>query len=308
MATACCALSRRMMRKVVGRGRGLSGSAIADGITEKHSDNYMHGYANAVVNQHAMRTADVFAAHVLEKIKPGMKILDVGCGPGSISRGLAERVPGGELVAMDVSNEVLERARGNLLNDPVKDVKVTVKQGSVYDLPFEDDTFDVVYANQVLQHLKQPVAALVEMRRVSKNIVTVRDADYETMVAHPDSEWLQRWRELYRKVGARNQVTPDAGRYLKAWLLQAGFGGEDIEYGATAMVMDTPDKVKNWGESWAIRSTQTRLAEQFLEFGYASKEDLEKIAKAWRKWCDELDKGPTFYYMDGHAIAYKRFN
>ena len=87
-------------------------------------------------------------------------------------------------------------------------------------LPYEDNTFDVVYAHQLLQHLAEPVTALVEMRRVCKprGFVAVREAAYSTMQGAPVSPGMHRWREIYMDTARRNGGEPDAGLYLKKWM------------------------------------------------------------------------------------------
>ena len=83
---------------------------------------------------------------------------------------------------MDASAEVVElaasaHARPNL----------TFVTGDVYSIDAADDTYDVVHAHQVLQHLADPVAALLEMRRVCRpgGVVAARDADYRGMAWYP---------------------------------------------------------------------------------------------------------------------------
>ena len=97
--------------------------------------------------------------------------------------------------------------------------------GNIYDLDFEDETFDVVHAHQVLQHLTDPVEALREMRRVAKpgGIVAVRDADFHGMSWYPAIPELDEWMDLYQRIARRNGAEPDAGRRLVSWAQSAGF-------------------------------------------------------------------------------------
>src|SRR5262252_7869330 len=120
-------------------------------------ETYTHGHAPAVVQQHAQRTADEAAAFLLPELEPGMTLLDVGCGPGSITRGLAERVAPGEVVGIDLSRETLEAARQDAAARGLKNL--TYDEASVYQLPYPDASFDVAYAHQVFQHLREPAKA-----------------------------------------------------------------------------------------------------------------------------------------------------
>ena len=98
---------------------------------------------------------------------PGQRLLDVGCGPGTVTIDLAARVAPGEVVGLDRSAVVVEmRTRGR--GRRPAPCNVTFEAGDVYALPYDDDAFDVVHAHQVLQHLTDPVAALREMRRVTR--------------------------------------------------------------------------------------------------------------------------------------------
>src|SRR5207244_13106415 len=74
-------------------------------------ETYTHGHAPATVRQHAQRTAEEAAAFLLPELRPGMRLVDVGCGPGSITRGLAERLAPGQVVGLDLSRETLDTAR-----------------------------------------------------------------------------------------------------------------------------------------------------------------------------------------------------
>ena len=122
--------------------------------------------------------------------RPGMRVLDVGCGPGSLTADLARRVAPGAVIGVDRVESVLDEARA-ATND-LANVRFTV--GDVYDLPFAGRTFDVVHAHQVLQHLSDPVAALVEMRRVCRpdGVVAVRDSDYAAFTWDPPDPDLAR--------------------------------------------------------------------------------------------------------------------
>ena len=97
--------------------------------------------------------------------------------------------------------------------------------GDVHALDFPDDTFDVVHAHQVLQHVADPVQALREMRRVCRpgGYVAARDSDYAAFTWFPQLPELDEWLALYQRVARANGGEPDAGRRLLAWARAAGF-------------------------------------------------------------------------------------
>ena len=190
---------------------------------EQPEDVYTHGHHESVVRAHASRTAENSAAFVLPHLTPGVSVLDVGCGPGSITCDFASLVTPGEVTGLDRSAEVIAQASALAVERGTANARFMA--GNIYDLDFEDESFDVVHAHQVLQHLTDPVAALREMRRVAKagGIVAARDADFHGMSWYPAVPELDEWMELYQRIARKNGAEPDAGRRLVSWAQSAGF-------------------------------------------------------------------------------------
>ena len=115
-------------------------------------ENYSHGYSERIIQRQATRTAEFDAGFLLPHLKPGMKLLDCGCGTGSITIGLAQVVAPGEVVGIDMESSVIERATASAADKKANNV--SFQTGDVYELPFSDEYFDVVYANTVLEHLR----------------------------------------------------------------------------------------------------------------------------------------------------------
>src|SRR5712691_8319089 len=112
------------------------------------SETYLHGHHESVLRSHRWRTAENSAGYLLPHLGPDMTLLDVGCGPATITADLAERVA--HVVGIDPSVEVIDGARAAY---PRLDLRVA-------SLEEVDGTYDVVHAHQVLQHLRDPVGAL----------------------------------------------------------------------------------------------------------------------------------------------------
>lgn len=255
---------------------------------------YTHGHHESVLRSHRWRTAENSARYLIPHLKPGLHLLDVGCGPGTITADFAARLSPGRVCGIDSAAEVIDAARRDHPG-------VDFETGDVYRLDFEDASWDIVHAHQVLQHLSDPVAALREMRRVVRpgGAVAVRDSDYATFTWHPVSERLERWLRLYQEIARANGGEPDAGRRLQSWAQQTGF--TRVEASASAWCFATPTERVWWGELWADRMTTSAIARQAQREGRASADELASMAEAWRTWA-AADDG-WFAVLHGEIIC-----
>ncbi|GGJ05153.1 hypothetical protein GCM10011581_47790 [Saccharopolyspora subtropica] len=252
-----------------------------------NTDTYLHGHHESVLRSHRWRTAENSAAYLIPHLRPGTSVLDIGCGPGTITLDFATLVAPGRVLGVDNVEAPLEIARAEAAERGTDNV--TFARADVYELPYADHSFDVVHAHQVLQHLTDPVAALREMRRVCRpgGVVAARDADYGGMRWSPDNPGLQRWLALYRDVAHHNRAFPDAGRSLKTWARAAGFS--DVTCSASVWCFETPEDRAWWGGLWADRIRHSSFAEQALGHGLTTRDELEELAAAWHAWIDSPD-------------------
>lgn len=271
------------------------------GDPRQESESYTHGHHESVLRSHRWRTAENSAAFLLPHLRPDMALLDVGCGPATVTADLADRLPGGSVVGVDASAKVLDAAR-DLVRERGLD-NLTFETANAYELPFDDDAFDVVYAHQLLQHLSDPVAALVEMRRVAKpgGIVAVRDADYQAMAWYPSSEGLTEWNTLYHEVTQAYGYEADAGRRLLSWVRDAGFDPAGIAPSASTWCYATPEDRTWWGGLWAQRCVESNFAVQAKESELADDVGLEQLAQDWLRWASEPDG--WFAVLNGEVLA-----
>jgi SAM-dependent methyltransferase len=248
---------------------------------------YTHGHHESVLRSHRWRTARNSAAHLLPHLVPGMSLLDVGCGPGTITADLATEVAPGRVTAVEVTADALDLARTEIAARGVDTVDFAV--ADVHTLDFPDDTFDAVHAHQVLQHVADPVRALAEMRRVCRpgGIVAARDSDYAAFAWYPLLPELDEWLTLYRQAARANGGEPDAGRRLLSWARAAGF--TDITATASTWCFATPEDRRWWGGMWADRILHSDLARQLVASGAATDGDLRRIAAAWLDWAAAAD-------------------
>ncbi|MEE2051965.1 methyltransferase domain-containing protein [Nocardiopsis tropica] len=248
---------------------------------------YTHGHHPAVTDSYRRRDAENSAAYALDRLAPGRSLLDVGCGPGSITVDLARRVAPGPVTAVDSSPEAVDLARATAAAAGAENIGFRVADVHRLDLP--DDSFDVVHAHQVLQHVADPVRALAEMRRVARpgGTVAARDADYSGMYWYPRLPELDSWMDLYQRVARGNGGEPDAGRRMAAWAREAGF--TDVAYAAEVWTYSDPDSRAWWGGMWARRILESDLGRQAVAEGDATREELERISRGWTAWSRDPD-------------------
>jgi len=218
-----------------------------------------------------------------------MHILDIGCGPGTITIDLAELVPHGQVTGLEPVPDVLVQARTRAAERGVKNVQFEV--GDVHALAYPDDTFDVVHAHQVLQHLGDPVQALREMSRVTKpnGIIAIRDSDFATMTWYPEINGMAEWKDLWVRVARSNGGEPHAGRQLHAWARKAGLDPARITTTTSSWCFHAQEERDWWSNMWADRMVSSPFAQNAVSGGHATKEELARISQAWREWGADED-------------------
>jgi len=260
----------------------------------------MLGHEAATLASHGTRTAATSAAYLLPVLRPGMSLLDVGCGPGTITLDLAEAVAPGVVTAVENVEAPLETARAAAAERG--DTTTRFELADVHDLPYADGSFDVVHAHQVLQHLTDPVGALREMLRVCKpgGWVAAREADYAAMSWYPELPGLEEWRTLYRAVARAKGAEPDGARRMRAWARAAGL--TDVRLTSSVWTYADEESCRWWGSSQAARYSGPVFADQAAAHG-AGPDALRRIADAWRDWAASPDA--WFVMVHGELLAQK---
>jgi SAM-dependent methyltransferase len=247
---------------------------------------YTHGHVDAVLRAHRWRTADNSAAYLLPHLRAGLDLLDLGCGPGSLTADLARRVAPGRVIGIDSAVTPLDEARAAAA---AAGVEVEVRVGDAYAIDLPDDSVDVVHAHQLLQHVADPVAVLREMARVCRpgGLVAARDADYAAMTWAPADPRLDRWLEIYRATARANGAEPDAGRALLGWAHAAGL--TEVTATASTWCFATPEDRRWWGGLWADRTNGTSYGQQAVAAGLTDAAELASVADGLRDWAEEPD-------------------
>ena len=249
---------------------------------------YTTDHSSSVLQTHNWRTVANSAPHLLPHIKPNMAILDIGCGPGSISVDLARRVPQGHVTGIEYISDPLDQAQSLAASEGVTNVDFRV--GDIHSLDFPDNSFDIVHVHQVLQHIADPVKSLREMRRVAKTdggIVAARESAQYTW--YPENAGIKSWWNLTDKMSMAKGCSACSGRYIHVWAREAGFDREKIRKSAGSWCFSSPAERAYWGGSMEGRAKSSGLSKTAVEEGLATQEELNQMAQGWRTFTEDED-------------------
>lgn len=251
------------------------------------ADAYAHGHHASVLRSHTWRTVENSAAYLLPTLKPGLRVLDVGAGPGTITADFARIVAPAEVVGIDAAADVVQKATADSAEIGLDNLCFQV--GDAYAMDFADASFDVVHAHQVLQHVGDPISMLREMRRVTAvgGVVAARDVDYEGVIISPRMPELEDWLSLYLQVHRGVSGEPAAGRFLKKWSREAGFS--EVACTASLWLFESDEDRAWWGGMWAERAVASAFADNAIRLGLADRARLERISDGWQRWADDPD-------------------
>ncbi|KAJ8068477.1 hypothetical protein OCU04_004031 [Sclerotinia nivalis] len=260
----------------------------------KSEETYSLGYSPAVVDRHSLRRASTCCSYFLPHLTPTSRILDLGCGPGSITTDIASLIPEGSITGLDAGSSVIEIANGKANELGLKNCKFQV--GDVMKLPFEDETFDVVYTHQLLIHLPDPVGAIREMRRVCKvgGLVACRESDMGDAVFYPSTSGLKRSVEIMEAMIKEKGSEPHAGKFLGKWARDAGFEEEKVVESYSYLMQP----------SWKNSLMTGDIGENAVRLEVVgSKEEVEDMIGEWDTW--EKTEGCWWKTGCGEVVCWK---
>ncbi len=275
---------------------------MTESIQGSNSEKYTHGHHASVVAAHSARRASEAAAFVLPRLSSPMRLLDFGCGPGTITIDLAEHLlPDGSVLGIDSSGAVIEQARRSAVERGVSNIDFSVN--SVYETGYDPNSFDAAYAHQVLQHLSDPVSALSEVRRVLRpgGICAVREVDWGASALWPPDDRLAKFFDVYHRVAKRNGGDANAGRRLKQWFTDAGF--DDLTVTTSTWTFADKGGLKWWGEQWAERILRSDIATRAVEYGIATEGELSEISQGWLDWVEA--EGAFYAFIQVETVGVK---
>jgi ubiquinone/menaquinone biosynthesis C-methylase UbiE len=287
--------------------------SIYNTLTSMPEQTYQQSHHTSTTSAHAARTAEVEAAFLLPHLRPDHRVLDIGCGPGSITRGLARYVQSGHVTGIDLSEQVLAQAQEGVLASGSAS-NITFEMGNVLEgLSYPDDTFDVVYCNQTLLHIPAPVKALKEMRRVciSGGLIAAREAD---MPFHwyPYNRGLQLWdKYLYSTIFGNEEGREHpmslphlkgyrGGSLLHVWAREAGFDPEKMQKGVGSQGYTTRRQRDWFVDIYSKRLENEDTRRRMKECG-ATEDELGEMLRGLEAWGRDVDGWVSI--LHGELIA-----
>lgn len=264
------------------------------------SDEYTHGHHASVLATHGRRTIADSAAYLEPHLVAGRSLLDVGCGPGTITADFAARLAPGRVVGVDAAPAAIAAARQHAADRAVG-ASLELILGDALALPVADGAFDIVHAHQTLQHVPDPVAVLREMSRAAApdGVIAAREVDYAATTWFPLLPGLELWLDVYRRVHRATSGEPDAGRHLRSWSRAAGL--REARFTASSWLFTEPADRAWWGGAWAERALESDFARHALAGGHATPAELRSISEAWLAWAGDEDG--WFTMTHGELVA-----
>jgi len=248
-------------------------------------ETYTPGYTEPTLRLMLKRTAAKNAAFFTPFLRRGMRVLDCGCGPGTITVDLANLVSPGRVVGIDLEATQLSSAQNCSRQ---QGINAWFGVASVYDLPFADDQFDAVFAHALFEHLREPVRALTEMRRVlrSSGLVGLRSPDWAGWFVNPPSALIEHAFHQFKEIQIANGGNPHVGRSLKCLLRESGFS--NVSLAASYELVYDPAFFIDWLASCLELRGHTELRRNEAEV---------------RAWSEHTDAFVAVSWFEGLGIA-----
>ena len=250
-----------------------------------HDDSPFYGYdVGAIQEQYAGRGAVGVVDFFLRHLKPGMNVLDCGCGPGTITQGIAEIVAPGRVVGCDLEPGMVARAAALAEGKGLDNLSFQV--GNILDLPFEDNTFDAVVSCAVTEHLSEPVKAMSELGRVAKQggIVGITRTDWSANMFAPSCPPAERFIELFQHGFETQGATMFGGGDLPRMLQEAGLTVDPSEVLLAMNGGYTPGPGNAMVGGWAEWIENLPLFDRVIEEGLTTRDELDAMCVEMREW------------------------
>ena len=250
--------------------------------TESSTPDYTLGFSEGMLEALRRYTAEANAAHLLPYLRPGLRILDFGCGLGTISLGLAKAVDPAELHGVDMEESQIDLARAAARSLAQQNAVFHV--GDATALQFEDGFFDVAHCHNALMHVPDTHAVLTEVKRVLKagGIISCREMICESSFTHPDFGVIGKAWDMFQDLLAADDGHPQMGKELKGHILAAGF--ENVRAAVSFDSHSAPADVAfihAFANRWFLSPEITEAA---IKYGASTAEMCDRIRDAYDLW------------------------
>jgi len=256
------------------------------------------GYDTLEVQEHYTgRTFEQVQTYFAGRLKPGMNVLDCGCGPGTLTLGLAQAVDPGQATGIDIEPGMVDRANALANEGGIKNVEFRVDD--ITDLSFPNDCFDLVFVSAVLEHLPDPVVALKEIRRVLKPgaVTVIINTDWGDPLISPESDDIRRFFELFEAGFNRYGGSLNRGRHLRLMMREAGLDVTEFQayYGSSG----TPVTIQYTVGGYISWMKNFRIFDEAVSLGDVDRSTLDKMEENMLKWADN----PEAFIAVGRCTA-----
>ena len=251
----------------------------------ERKEQYTLGYSPQTIQQFQKRTAAREAAFLLPHLSAGMWLLDCGCGPGSITVGLAEAVAPGQVVGIDIEPSEYRLAWSQAAKRTGTNLRFAV--ADVYSLPFGDDVFDTAFLHNVLSHLRNPLDVLKGIYRLLRpgGVIGISHPDFSGQLISPSDPLLDRGHELYWRLVEHNGGNPAIGKHQRGLLHEAAF--VRVEAVAKYSTVATQEAVRMRAEHGMRMFGESDITRQMIGLGWTDRPELKRIIAAWQKWNEQ---------------------
>ena len=198
----------------------------------------------------------------------GMRVLEVGCGTGNMTRWIAKQVgDNGHVTAVDISPEQIHIAKDNCSQSH----NITFIESSLFDLNVSNK-FDLIYSRFLVMHLQNPFEGLQYLTQLLKpnGILVSEEATNSVTACYPESPVFRKYRELVMALFTKKNIDFDIGEKLYAYFQQ--LKSQDIYVNFVQPIYKPHQK-----KMMAILINE--LKNRYIEFGIATETDIQAFLK-----------------------------
>ena len=266
--------------------------------------DYTMGFSEGMLQFLRRHTLEANSAYLIPYLRPGLRVLDFGCGPGTISVGLARAVAPGEMHGVDMEQSQIELAR-SVAHAAGQD-NATFHVADAIAMPFEDDYFDIAHCYNVLMHIPDTAAVLAEVKRVLRpgGFLGCRELICDSCFSRPDFGCLQRAWALFGDLLATDDGHPQMGKDLKSHLVEAGL--VDVRASASFNVYSSEEEIKHFDSLASNWFFSPEVTEAAIKYGAATREMCDEMHRAHNRWKEH--PGAVIGIAYGYAVATKPHN